>query len=198
MTLGPIACACVACLFLAGCKEDQEAEAPPAVRPARVAVVTPHTLELAAQGAGRVEARYVSQVGFEVGGRLISRDVDVGSVVKKGERLAALSATDFENKVITAEADLATAKATLTREAGQEERDRILADKGYTPQSVHDESLKALRSAEAAVQAAEKRDCSSTPASRSRTERERASVRRSPRPISSACLATSHALPHCT
>ena len=39
--------------------------------------------------------------------------------------------------------------------AGQEERDRILADKGYTPRSVYDESLKSLRSAEAAVQAAE-------------------------------------------
>ena len=73
----------------------------------------------------------------------------------KGEKLAALSATDFQNKVIAAEADLATAEATLTRVAGQEERDRILADKGYTPRSVYDESLKSLRSAEAAVQAAE-------------------------------------------
>ena len=54
-----------------------------------------------------------------------------------------------------AEADLATARATLTQVAGQEERDRILADKGYTPRSVYDESLKSLRSAEAAVQAAE-------------------------------------------
>ena len=33
LSSGPILCACVACLFLAGCKEDQEAEAPPAVRP---------------------------------------------------------------------------------------------------------------------------------------------------------------------
>jgi RND family efflux transporter MFP subunit len=155
LSSGPILCACVACLFLAGCKEEQEAAAPPAVRSARVIVVTPHNLELAAQGAGRIEARYVSQVGFEVGGRLISRNVDIGSVVTEGEALAALSATDFQNKVIAAEADLATAEATLTRVAGQEERDRILADKGYTPRSVHDESLKSLRSAEAAVQAAQ-------------------------------------------
>lgn len=75
--------------------------------------------------------------------------------MSKGQKLAALSAADFENKVIAADADLATAKATLAREAGQEERDRILADKGYTPRSVYDESLKSLRSAEAAVQAAE-------------------------------------------
>jgi RND family efflux transporter MFP subunit len=155
LSSGPILCACVACLFAAGCKEEQEAASPPAVRSARVVVVTPHNLELAAQGAGRIEARYVSQVGFEVGGRLISRNVDIGSVVTKGEELATLSATDFQNKVIAAEADLATAGATLMRVAGQEERDRILADKGYTPRSVHDESLKSLRSAEAAVQAAQ-------------------------------------------
>ena len=148
---------CLRCLpvLWRAVKQGQETAAPPAVRPARVAVVTPHKLELVAQGAGRIEARYVSQVGFEVGGRLISRNVDIGTVVTKGQKLAALSATDFQNKVIAAEADLATARATLTRVAGQEERDRILADKGYTPRSVYDESLKSLRSAEAAVQAAE-------------------------------------------
>ena len=92
LSSGPILCACVACLFLAGCKEDQETAAPPAVRPARVAVVTPHKLELVAQGAGRIEARYVSQVGFEVGGRLISRNVDIGTVVTKGAEARARSA----------------------------------------------------------------------------------------------------------
>ena len=83
----PFLCACVACLCLAGCSEE-EAAAPAAPRPARVAVVTPHKLALVAQGAGRIQSRYVSPVGFEVGGRLISRDVDVGMVVKKGQKLA--------------------------------------------------------------------------------------------------------------
>lgn len=152
---GPILCACIAYLSLAGCKEEQKSEAPAVARPARIAVVTPHNVALAAQGAGRIEARYVSEAGFEVGGRLVTRDVDTGDVVKKGETLAEVSATDFENKVIAAEAELANAIATLTRVAGQEERDRILADKGYTPRAVYDESLKSLRSAEAAVQSAE-------------------------------------------
>ena len=92
-----------------------------------------------ALGRRAVEARYVSQVGFEVGGRLISRGVDIGTVVTKGQKLAKLSATDFQNKVTAAEADLATAKATLAQVAAQEERDRVLADKGYTPRSVYDE-----------------------------------------------------------
>ena len=56
----PILCACIACLFFAGCRKEETA-APPAVRPARVAVVTPHKLELVAQGAGRIEARYVAR-----------------------------------------------------------------------------------------------------------------------------------------
>ena len=60
--------ACVASLCLSGCSEEETA-APTAPRPARVVVVTPHKLALVAQGAGRIQSRYVSQVGFEVGGR---------------------------------------------------------------------------------------------------------------------------------
>ena len=60
-------CACLACLCLAGCSEEKTAE-PAAPRPARAVIVTPKNLGLVAQGAGRIEARYVSPVGFEVGG----------------------------------------------------------------------------------------------------------------------------------
>ena len=80
--------------------------APAAARPARVVAVTPHKHAFVAQGAGRIQSRYVSQVGFEVGGRLTSREVDVGAVVKKGQKLAQLSAVDYQNKVTAAEADL--------------------------------------------------------------------------------------------
>ena len=103
----PLLCACVACLCLAGCSEEQAA-APAAVRPARVAVVTPHKLALVAQGAGRIQSRSVSPVGFEVGGRLISRDVGVGMVVSKGQKLGELSDAVYRNKVTAAEADLAS------------------------------------------------------------------------------------------
>ena len=42
LSSGPILCACVACLCLAGCKDENTT--PAALRPARVAVVTPHKL----------------------------------------------------------------------------------------------------------------------------------------------------------
>ena len=146
--------ACVACLCLAGCSEE-EAAAPTAPRPARVVVVTPHKLALVAQGAGRIQSRYVSQVGFEVGGRLISRDVDVGAIVKKGQKLAELSAVDYQNKVTAAEADLDAAKAALAQAAAQEERFRVLLGKGFATHSQYDDALKSLQSAQAAVQATE-------------------------------------------
>ena len=85
-----------------------------------------------AQGAGRIQSRYVSQVGFEVGGRLTSRDVDVGAVVRKGQKLAQLSAVDYQNKVTAAEADLAAAKAAVAQAAPQEQRYRLLLAKQIT------------------------------------------------------------------
>ena len=129
---GLLLCTSLACLYLAGCSEERTAT-PTAVRPVRTIVVEPHKLAVVAEGAGRIRARYVSQVGFEVGGRLISRNVDIGAVVKKGQMLARLDATDFQNKVIAAEADLAAGNAAVTQAASQEERDRILLEKGYTP-----------------------------------------------------------------
>ena len=131
LSSGPFLCACVACVYLAGCSEEKPA-APAAARPARVVVVTPHKHAFVAQGAGRIQSRYVSQVGFEVGGRLTSREVDVGAVVRKGQKLAQLSAVDYQNKVTAAEADLAAAKAAVAQAAPQEERYRILLAKQIT------------------------------------------------------------------
>jgi RND family efflux transporter MFP subunit len=118
-------------------------------------VVTPHKLALVAQGAGRIQSRYVSQVGFEVGGRLVSRDVDTGAIVTRGQKLAELNAVDYQNKVTAAEADRNAAKAALTQASAQEERFRILLGKGFATHSQHDDALKALQSAQAAVQATE-------------------------------------------
>ena len=50
LSSGPFLCACVACVYLAGCSEEKPA-APAAARPARVVVVTPHKLRL--RGARR-------------------------------------------------------------------------------------------------------------------------------------------------
>ena len=154
LTLSSFLCACIASICLAGCSEEKPA-AGAAARPARVVVVAPHKLAFVAQGARRIQSRYVGQVGFEVGGRLTSREVDVGAVVKKGQKLAQLSAVDYQNKVTAAEADLVAAKAAVAQAAPQEERYRILLAKQITTRPIYENALKAMQSAEAQVQSAE-------------------------------------------
>ena len=147
--------ASTACLLLSGCSQEETAAPPAAPRPTRIVVVTPHKLTLVAQGAGRIQSRYVSEVGFEVGGRVVSRDIDTGAIVKKGQKLAELSAVDYQNKVTAAEADLDAAKAALAQAAPQEQRYRALLAKGFATNAQYDDALKSLQSAQAAVQATE-------------------------------------------
>jgi RND family efflux transporter MFP subunit len=144
----------LSCVFLAGCSEEKPA-APTVLRPARVITVAVQKHVFVAQGAGRIQSRYVGQVGFEVSGRLKSRDVDVGAVVKKGQTLAQISSVDYRNKVTAAEAELTAARAAVAQAAPQEERYRILLEKGHTTRPLYENALKALQSAEAQVQAAE-------------------------------------------
>ena len=151
---GLFLCTSLACLSLAGCSEERTAT-PSAVRPVRTIVVEPFKLAVVAEGAGRVRARYVSQVGFEASGRLISRNVDVGAVVRKGQLLARLDPIDYQNKVRAVEADLAAGIAAVTQTASQEQRYRILLKKGYATRADYENALRALQSAQAQVQAAE-------------------------------------------
>ena len=146
-------CTCITCVYLAGCSD--EITTPASVRPARVVVVTPHQLSVVAEGSGLIQSRYQSPVGFEVGGRLVARYVDVGAVVTKGRKLAKLSNVDYQNRVTAAEADLAAANAAVAQAAPQEERYRILLEKGWTTRALYENALKALQSAEAQVQSAE-------------------------------------------
>jgi RND family efflux transporter MFP subunit len=108
-----------------------------------------------AEGAGLVQSRYLSPVGFEVGGRLVARYVDVGAVVTKGQKLAKLSDVDYQNRLTSAEADLAAAKAAVAQAAPQEWRYRTLLKQGWTTRALYENSLKTLQSAEAQVQSAE-------------------------------------------
>ena len=127
----PFLCTCIACVYLSGCKEENTN--PAAVRPARVVVVVPHQLGVVATGAGLVQSRYQSPVGFEVGGRLVARYVDVGALVTKGQKLAKLSDVDYKNRVTAAEADLAAANAAVAEAAPQEWRYRTLLKQGGPP-----------------------------------------------------------------
>ncbi|MBD8905364.1 efflux RND transporter periplasmic adaptor subunit [Methylorubrum zatmanii] len=131
--VGPVA--------LAACQPSQESQAPPPVRPVLTALAQPTDSEIFGPFAGTVEPRYQSQLGFQIGGRVVARDVTVGDVVKKGQRLAALDPIVSRFDLSRAEAELADAKAQAENASATEARTRRLTEGGNVTQAQLDAAV---------------------------------------------------------
>lgn len=138
---------------LGGCTEEHAAA--PQSRAVRVIQANPQETFASTEASGQIEARYVSNVGFLVSGRLISRNVDVGAVVKAGDLLAEVDATDFQNRRVAAQAQVSASRASLEQTSAQEARFRKLHAEGFTTQAQYDQALAALRQAQASLEGAE-------------------------------------------
>lgn len=92
--------------------------------------------------AAEVRARLESNLGFRVPGKLVARLVDVGAVVKVGQVLARLDASDAGLQLAQAEAQRDLAEAELRRY-------RELRNKGFVSQSALDARETALTAARA-------------------------------------------------
>lgn len=134
-------------LLMTGCGE--QAPKTPEVRPVRTAVVDPKPIDDDRRAVGELRARYETDFGFRVSGKVVSRTVDVGVAVKKGDPLARLDEQDHRNKLKSAESDVVAAEAVLVEAQGSEGRLRQLLSTGATTRANYDASLKNLRSAEA-------------------------------------------------
>ncbi|MFT4128910.1 efflux RND transporter periplasmic adaptor subunit [Labrys sp. (in: a-proteobacteria)] len=104
---------------------------------------------------GSVDARYQTDLGFQVGGRIIAREVNVGDRVKQGDRLAAVDATLLRLAVQSAEADLANAKAQLANAVLTENRSRALVVTETASRAQVDTAVAARETADAKVSQAE-------------------------------------------
>ncbi|SFU16392.1 efflux RND transporter periplasmic adaptor subunit [Sedimentitalea nanhaiensis] len=103
-------------------------------RPIRVSIASvAHDVPIRIYGLGTVEARIVSDVGFELGAALSALDVDSGDAVSKGQVLARLHPAQQQARVARAEAGVAAAKATLAKAEASVTRARaILAQREAT------------------------------------------------------------------
>jgi len=100
-------------------------------RPLSVAVVeVEHDVPVQVFGLGTVEARILSKVGFEVGGKLFKIAVDHGDRVKQGTVLARLHSAEQQARLDKAQANLAQAEAALQKsEAAQVRGQAILTQR---------------------------------------------------------------------
>ena len=104
-------------VMLVACSKEEPPPEP--VRPVLSIKVQALDEENLGRFAGSIQARYESNIGFRVPGRIASRNVDVGAEVEKGALLATLDPTDQQNQLRSAEGDLAQRPGAVHQCPGQ-------------------------------------------------------------------------------
>lgn len=88
--------------------------------------------------SGVVKAAYEPQLSFRVSGKIISRSVEIGQTVKKGQVLATLDPSDYKLNVDSAVANLASAKSNYITQQQNLERYRQLLKDNFVSQASFD------------------------------------------------------------
>jgi len=122
--------ALAAALALAGC-EANTAPAVKAERPVMVQRVSFENANKTREFVGVVRARYETDLGFRVAGKIVTRVVNVGDRVKVGDVVARLDPEDLRLQVESAEAELAAATSNLAQAAADFERYAKLKSQGW-------------------------------------------------------------------
>ncbi|MNJ15942.1 Multidrug resistance protein MdtE precursor [compost metagenome] len=140
-------------LVLSGCGEKKAAEA----ELPRVAIqhVEPSDFAASVTLTGDVQARVQTDLSFRVGGKIISRSVDVGDHVKANQVLAKLDPKDLQANLDSAKAEVFAEQARVTQSSAAFIRQQKLLPKGYTSQSEYDSAQAQLRSSQSALKAAQ-------------------------------------------
>ncbi|MCZ4306844.1 efflux RND transporter periplasmic adaptor subunit [Zoogloeaceae bacterium G21618-S1] len=137
----------LAAAALAGCSAPETEPLPPPT----VLVQTAETeaVQTGRYFTGEVVPRHATDLGFRVGGKLIARAVDVGSVVKKGQVLARLDAEDMRLGANAAQAQLAAAQSELSLAQAELARVKALRAQNF----VSDSAVDTRRTSQAAAAA---------------------------------------------
>src|SRR5690349_5755500 len=107
--------------LLAACTEA--APSPQKIeRPVQVQRVTFQAEEESREFVGVVRARYETDLGFRVAGKITTRVVNVGDRVRTGDVIARLDPEDLKLQVASAEAELAAARSSLAQTTSDEQR----------------------------------------------------------------------------
>lgn len=141
LTIAVVAALLAACSKTAPAGED--------IRPVRAQVIAPAQASVVAELAGDVRPRIESRVGFQVGGRIVTRVVDVGQSVQAGQVLATIDPADFKLAAAAARAQLAAAQVDRDQQRIDYKRFEELQYKGFISSADLERRKAALDAAEA-------------------------------------------------
>jgi RND family efflux transporter MFP subunit len=142
--------------LLAACNDlAQSADAKPE-RPVQVQKVTFEPSDVNREFVGVVRARYETDLGFRVAGKIIARAVNVGDRVHAGDVVARVDAEDFKLQVESARAELSAAMSSVAQTAADELRYRTLRERGYAAVADYDRKKTAKDEADGRLERAQR------------------------------------------
>src|SRR2546429_9972634 len=103
--------------LLAACGDQATSAIAKAERPVKVQRVAFQSEDASREFVGVVRARYETDLGFRVAGKITARIVNVGDRVHVGEVIARLDPQDLKLQVANAEAELSAATSNLAQTA---------------------------------------------------------------------------------
>ena len=145
--------ALLAVVLLAGCGKSAEPE--PEIRPVRIVAARAESLSDLPTQVGEIRPHFESDLGFKIAGKVLSRSVDLGSLVKRGDVVAILDDQDQRNQSQAAQAEMVAAQASLTQAEAEERRQDKLCRAGWASEARYEAALQARDSARAMMRAAE-------------------------------------------
>jgi RND family efflux transporter MFP subunit len=123
-------------------------------RPVQVQRVSFAEANPAREFVGVVRARYETDLGFRVGGKITVRVVNVGDRVHVGDIIARLDPTDLKLQAQSAEAELAAATSNLAQTLADFDRYNALKARGYASAADFERKTAAKDEAEGRIERA--------------------------------------------
>ncbi len=125
------------CLAVTACEETIEVtELPP--RSVKTVTVEAFTGEQSRRLAGIVRAQTISELAFEVSGRVVELAHDIGETVTPGEIIARLDKEPYELRIRTAEASLVEAQAVRRDAQSKYTQQKTLFDREFATKTALD------------------------------------------------------------
>jgi len=142
--------------LLAACQDQALSAAATAERPVQVQRVAFEPGDVNREFVGVVRARYESDLGFRVAGKIVTRTVNVGDRVRAGDVIARIDADDLKLQVESARAELSAATSSVAQTAADELRYRTLRERGYAAVADYDRKKTAKDEAEGRLERAQR------------------------------------------
>src|SRR5438105_1842099 len=142
--------------LLAACGDQATSATAKVERPVQVQRVAFQSEDASREFVGVVRARYETDLGFRVAGKITARIVNVGDRVRVGDMIARLDSQDLKLQVESAQAELSAATSNLAQAAADELRYASLKSRGYAAVADYDRKKAAKDEAEGRLERAQR------------------------------------------